>query len=81
MSKVSKAKAEKVLAELQEIADKYGISNGPNLRDHHHEELRPGSWSIDWEEGPEGWCYDFTTKVPGVFVEAINHCIIGVHAA
>lgn len=77
-----KATAEKVLAEIEA---KYaalieaGIYDRPNLRDADHEELSEGSFSIDWEEGPDEWCYDFETKVPGVFVEPIYSFILGVY--
>ena len=65
--------AEKVLAEVEAKYSMYldGAYGKPNLRDYTHEELSKGSWSIDWEEGPEGWVYAFRTEVPGVFVEPI----------
>lgn len=81
MRKVTKTQANAVLAEVKEMASQFGASDAATLRDHHHEELRPGCWSIDLEGGSEDWAYTFVTKVPGVYVEAINHCIIGVYPA
>lgn len=78
---MNKAKATKVLAEVEEQFKLY-IEAGypkPNLRDHNHEEQSPGSWSIEWEDGPDEWCYRFTSEVPGVFVEPIMSFILGVY--
>lgn len=81
MRKVTKTQAQKVLAEVQEMAREFGASDAATLRDRHHEELPSGCWSIDLEGGSDDWAYTFVTKVPGVFVEAINHCIIGIYPA
>ena len=79
---MNKAKALKVLAEVEEQFKLY-IEAGypkPNLRDSDHEELPDGSWSIDWEDGPEEWCYAMpASKIPGVFVEPIMSFILGVY--
>jgi hypothetical protein len=74
--------AEKVLAEVQKYVGEDG-PNGPLLMDHNHEELSEGSWSICYEGGggPENWTYHFRTEVPGVFVEPIMSCILGVYEA
>ena len=73
--------AEKVLAEVKAAFPAYADGSGPNLRDSDHEELSEGSWSIDWEDGPYEWCYEFSSKVPGVFVEPIMSFILGVYDA
>lgn len=78
---MNRNKAEKVLAEVRAAFPAYidaGV-DGPNLRDSDHEELSEGSWSIDWEDGPYEWCYEFTSKVPGVFVEPIMSFVLGVY--
>ena len=77
---MKKETALKVLAEVREKYFQYielGWSK-PNLRDHTHEELSEGSWSIDWEDGPSEWCYGYRTQVPGVFVEPIMSFVLGV---
>ena len=77
-------KKETALKVLEEVRAYVGDSDpeyGPKLMDHNHEELSEGSWSICYEGGggPEDWAYFFESKVPGVFVEPINTCILGVH--
>lgn len=78
---MNKAKATKVLREVEKQFAVY-IEAGeprPNLRSAEHEEQSPGSWSIEWEDGPYEWCYEFSSKVPGVFVEPIYSFILGVY--
>lgn len=78
---MNRAKATKVLREVEKQFSAY-IEAGypaPTLRDHTHEEQSEGSWSINWEEGPDEWCYRFTSKVPGVFVEPIYSFMLGVY--
>ena len=76
---MNKAKALKVLAEVQTYVGDSDPNYGPLLMDHNHEELSEGSWSICYEGGgPENWAYSFQSKVHGVFVEPINTCILGV---
>lgn len=59
---VTKAQAEKVLKQVrmafaEYLGDEpYGT---PTLRDHNHECLDSGCWSIDWEEGPFEWAIRF----------------------
>ena len=68
--------AEKVLEEVKAFTQE----GEPMLFDADHEELSEGSWSICLEIGWD-WTYNFRTKVPGVFVEPINNCILGVFEA
>lgn len=79
---MNKATATKVLEEVRAFV---GVSEGysaPQLMDNDHEGLQEGSWSICFEGGNvEDWAYHFRTAVPGVFVEPINHVILGVHDA
>jgi hypothetical protein len=80
---MNKRTAQKVLKEVEKQFHVYieaGYSR-PNLRDASHEQLTKGSWSIDWEEGPEEWCYRFESKVPGVFVEPIYSFVLAVYDA
>lgn len=78
---MNKTKALKVLAEVQKYVGEAG-AYGPALMDYTHEEISPGSWSICFEGGgPEDWAYHFRTEVPGVFVEPIMGCILGVYDA
>lgn len=80
---MNKRTATKVLAEVEKKFSLYikaGYSR-PNLRDADHEGLPKGSWSIDWEDGPEEWCYEFSTAVSGVFVEPIYSFILGLYDA
>jgi len=54
---VSREQAEQVLAAVKAQFGWY-VDQGaawPHLRDHRHESLTPGSWPIDWEEGPHEW--------------------------
>lgn len=73
--------AEKVVAEIKAQFAGEDFTYGPNLRDSDHEELPEGSWSIDWEDGPYEWCYEFSSKVPGVFTEPIYSFVLGVFDA
>lgn len=71
---------------LVEVKTKFAaeISDGcvPMLYAADHEELSPGSWSIAWEgSGRDFWPGSFETSVPGVFVEPINVCTIGLYDA
>lgn len=75
---MNKATATKVLEEIKGQYPEWDFTDGPNLRDSNHEELSDGSWSIDWEMGPENWAYRFRTAVPGVFVEPIFSFTLGV---
>lgn len=80
---MNKKTASIVLAEVQNFV---GVTEGysaPQLMDNDHEGLSEGSWSICFEGGGnvEDWALHFRTKVPGVFVEPINSCILGVHDA
>ena len=74
---MNKRTANKVLAEVKAT---FG-DEGQTLYDADHEGLSKGSFSIAWEGGPENWTYDFTTTVPGVFVEAMNHWSLAVYDA
>jgi hypothetical protein len=79
---VNKKTAEKVLAEVQAFVGDNDPRNGPLMMDNDHEGLPEGSWSICYEGGMvESWAVEFRTTVPGVFVEAINSVILGVHDA
>lgn len=81
---MNKAKATKVLAEIENQFSAFldrPTDPRPNLRDHNHEEQSPGSWSIEWEEGPDDWAMRFTSKIPGVFVEPIYTFMLGVYDA
>lgn len=78
---MNKRTANKVLAELEATHAEF-IAAGfgrPTLRDADHEGLPKGSFSIDWELGPENWSSSFFCTVPGVYVEAINHWLMGVY--
>jgi hypothetical protein len=80
---MNRAKAERVLKEIEKQFHVY-IEAGyprPNLRDHTHEEMPEGSWSIDWEDGPDEWCYRFSTKVSGVHTEPIFSFVLGLYDA
>ena len=54
-----------------------------HLRDHTHEELPQGRWSVDWEgQGlvcPEEWAVKFRCTVPGVGVEPILPFILLIY--
>lgn len=78
---MNKATATKVLEEIKGQYPSEDFVYGPNLRDEFHEELPEGSWSIDWEDGPEEWAYRFRTTIPGVYVEPIFSFTIGVYDA
>lgn len=81
---VTRNQALAVLVEIQEEYRSYiGASTGPTLRDNDHEELPEGCWSIDWEEGPEGWVFQYSSqhRIPGLLLEPINHVILGVYPA
>lgn len=87
-NKVTRKQAENVLRDIMisyKIHDLDSPWNGssPTLRDNEHEGLNPGSWSIDWEEGPDGWAYDYSMNnyPEPVYCEAILGCILGVHPA
>jgi hypothetical protein len=71
--------AEQVLEEIKARYADYLPYSQPNLRDNTHEELSEGSWSIDWEDGPDEWCLGYRTEVPGVFVEPIFSFVLGVY--
>ena len=80
---MNKKTAAIVLAEVQNFV---GVTEGysaPQLMDCDHEGLPEGSWSICFEGGGkvEDWALHFRTQVPGVFVEPINHVILGVYDA
>ena len=85
---VTRAAAEKVRELLSEIegGDLPSDENyGPRIYDADHQELKPGSWSIVWE-GPEwDWpealssAWNTLKRVPGVFVEPINHYSVGIY--
>ena len=63
--RVSREDAEDVLDAIKRRwpAQEWGL-RGPNLRDHTHEELPRGCWSIDWEDGPQDWAlHPFETTV------------------
>lgn len=79
---MNKAKALKVLAEVQAYVGDNHPTYGPQLMDHNHEGLSKGSWSICYEGGgPDAWAVSFESKVPGVFTEAILGCIMAVYDA
>lgn len=83
---VTRKMAVAVLTDIKETYSDYlaGASTGPTLRDNDHEELPEGCWSIDWEEGPEGWVFEFSSVSPrysDVLLEPINHVILGVYPA
>ena len=82
---VSRTAAQAILDDIKAVYAQYlmGASTGPTLRDHDHEELPAGSWSIDWEEGPEGWVFEYSqnTGQLGLLLEPINHVILGIHPA
>ncbi|MEV0759542.1 hypothetical protein [Nocardia sp. NPDC050435] len=89
-TRVSRKAAESVLEKIKTHFSEQGwdwFENGPNLRGHDHEELRPGSWSIDWEDGPDEWAYTVSClagETPGfvsktVLLQPINLCVLGVH--
>jgi hypothetical protein len=79
---MNKATATKVLREVQAYVGDTDPNYGPQLMDHNHEGLSKGSWSICYEGGgPESWACSFESKVPGVFVEPIMGCILGVFNA
>jgi hypothetical protein len=78
---MNKRTALKVLAEVQAYVGD-NSDNGPKLYGADHEGLSRGSWSIAYEGGgPESWACSFESKVPGVFVEPILGCILGVFNA
>jgi hypothetical protein len=81
---VSREQAEAVLEELKTRFLAWDVE-AANLRDHTHEELPKGCWSIGWEgQGficPEAWAVDYQTEVPGVFVEPLNSVILGLYPA
>jgi hypothetical protein len=59
------------------------------FRDHDHEGLSEGSWSLGCEGYLESnWPWEFTEEVykglvpelpEGVFLEAVNGCVLGIH--
>jgi hypothetical protein len=80
---ISRKQAEAVLTELKDRFSKAGwLVDRANLRDHNHEGLLPGRWSIDWEgQGsicPEDWAIDYQTEVPGVLTWAIMPFVLGI---
>jgi hypothetical protein len=87
---LTESDARKVLDEITKLWPVGEGQDGPNLRDHDHEDLSPGSWSIDWEGGdaPYDWTFLFVDRqyesrtIPaGVFIEPINGVILGVYPA
>lgn len=78
---MNKNKAMKVLVEVKEkFAAEIGPGAVPMLFPAEHEGLSRGSWSIAWEgSGIDFWPGSFETSVPGVFVEPINVCTIGLY--
>lgn len=74
---MNKATATKVLREVQA---RFGADAALYGAD--HEELPKGSFSIALEGATvDFWPGRFVTAVPGVFVEPINSCIIGLYDA
>jgi len=80
---VTREQAEAVLAEVKDRFREAGwFVNEANLRDHNHEGLSEGSWSIDWEGvSPEDWAIGYKTEVPGVHVEPILSFVLGIYPA
>lgn len=78
---MNKAKATRVLKEVRAYVGESDPENGPQLMGADHEGLSKGSWSICFEGGMDMWPVTFESNVPGVFVEAINGCIMGVYDA
>lgn len=79
-ARVTRRQAEQALAAIVAHFPGYEGEHA-NLRDHHHEQLPHGCWSIDWEDGAlDGWAMELS-EVPmptGVWVDAINGCIAAV---
>lgn len=77
---VPRKQAETLLLLIKQHYNTWPQTSGPNLRDHNHEELQPGSWSIDWDGGPDEWAYTAYEFLPqGLLYEPINAFILGVH--
>lgn len=76
---------------LQAIHDTYDIKPGnePILREHDHEGLPPGCWSIDWEHGGPTWNHSFSAEFDfpfgfeghGEVVKPIGPYAIGIFPA
>lgn len=64
MSKETAVSRETAEVVLQAIHHTYDIEPGcgPNLREHDHEGLPPGCWSIDWEHGGRTWHWTFAAE-------------------
>lgn len=85
MSKVGTTQAHAVLGGVRA---EFGLapmgSEGPQLRGHDHECLRPGSWSIDWALGPRHWPETFARhpvwgQLADVRIEPIDAHTIGLY--
>jgi hypothetical protein len=83
--RVTRKQAEAVVEEIkrQFPAEQGWDHDQIHLRDHTHEGLPKGRWSVDWEgQGyvcPEDWAVKFTTSVPGVGVEPIMSFVLLIY--
>lgn len=83
--RVTRRQAEAVVAEIKkQFPAEAGWDHSQiHLRDHTHEELPRGRWSVDWEgQGfvcPEEWAVKFRTSVPGVGVEPIKSFVLLIY--
>lgn len=85
--KVSKSKAAKVLKAVESaFAPWVETGPGPTVNEYYSESGHP---VILWEEGPEEWTMLFTqtdvarkvSAEQGVYVEPVNHVVLGVYPA
>lgn len=81
--KISRTTAETILRDIRRAYAVPAGEGGPNLRDNDHEELPEGCWSIDWEEGPYEWAYNYSTRASGrgLLLEPINSFVLGIYPA
>lgn len=78
---IAREQAEQVVAKLQKKFKKnYHDHNPFSIRDHNHEGLPEGSWSIDWEGEVPDWAFKVKENiVPGVHVEALEPWCLAVY--
>lgn len=80
MSVITRRQAEAVLSAVKDHWSPVFWGSSPKLRDHTHEGLRPGSWSIDWQDGPEGWALKPIPSLDqDVFLEPVNAYTVGIY--
>jgi hypothetical protein len=88
MTAVTEAKAQRVLSAIEGRYDVDATthpSDRPQLVKNWEGDYSTVKWAIVWE-GPEEWVYDVTgggavqaVKAPGLYLEPVNHYVIGIH--